>query len=174
MRRGAELLQAGHAKRALPLLVRAHQLAHNDVDVAINLAGAYMMIGRHDQAIPLMEAAAEQAPEHSMVWINLGAAYLGELDSSSPDQQARAITAFEKALELNPAAPSVNYNLGLIYRQRGDLEAASAQFKRAAAINPYDRDARTLLECLQHFQHLQHFQGETTQEFSSNGGNHDH
>ena len=149
MRRGATLLQTGRAHDALPLLKRAYQLAPDDVDAAINLGGAFVMLNRPQEAIPVLEKATDLAPDNSKIWINLGAAYLGNPILASSDKQAQAIAAFEKALELDPVAPSVNYNLGLIYRDQNDLPAAIAHFRRAAAINPRDLDARKLLNRLE-------------------------
>ena len=149
MQTGALLLQAGRAQDALPHLKRAFQLTPTDVDAAINLGGAYVMLNRPTQAIPILEKAADLDPENSKIWINLGAAYLGNPILATSDKQARAVTAFEKALELDPSAPSVNYNLGLILRDRGDMQGAIAQFRRAAAINPLDRDAHSLLARLE-------------------------
>jgi len=149
MAKGAKLLQTGRAQQALPLLHHAYGLEPDDVEAAINLGGAYVMLNRPQQAIPVLEEAVEQAPENSKVWINLAAAYLGNPILANAEKQERAIKAFEKALELDPAAPSVDYNLGLIYRDQGNRTAATAHLKRAAAINPLDLDARRLLEKLQ-------------------------
>ncbi len=142
-------MQAGRATDALPLLKRAYQLAPDDVDAAINLGGALVMINRPKDAIPVLEKATELAPKNSKIWINLGAAYLGNPILATSEKQTRAIAAFEKALELDPAAPSVNYNLGLIFRDRGDLPAAITHFRRAAVIDPRDLDARKLLDRLE-------------------------
>lgn len=149
MQTGASLLQTGRAQEALPHLKHAFQLAPTDVDAAINLGGAYVMLNRPNQAIPVLEKAADLDPENSKIWINLGAAYLGNPILATSEKQMRAVTAYEKALELDPAAPSVNYNVGLIFLDQGDVQAAIAQFRRAAAINPLDRDARSLLTKLE-------------------------
>jgi tetratricopeptide (TPR) repeat protein len=146
---GARLLQAGRAREALPFLQRAIELEPTDTDAAINLGGAHIMLNQHRKAVPILEQACAAQPGNSKIWINLGAAYLGNPVLATADQQTRAIAAFEKALELDPVAPSVNYNLGLIYRDQGDLAAAIAQFHRAVAVNPLDRDARRLLEKMQ-------------------------
>lgn len=148
MATGAQLLQAGRAKEALPLLHHAYQLRPDDVDAAINLGGVYVMLNRPKLAIPILEKATQLAPENSKLWINLGAAYLGNPILANQEKQGRAIAAFEKALELDPAAPSVNYNMGLIYRDQGNLAAAIEQFQRAVTINPLDRDAARMLERL--------------------------
>jgi Tfp pilus assembly protein PilF len=80
-----------------------------------------------------------------MIWINLAAAYLGNPVLATAEQQSQAIAAFENALQINPAAPNVHYNLGLIFVDRGERELAVAAFRRAVEVNPFDRDARQWL-----------------------------
>lgn len=56
----------------------------------------------------------------------------------------RARQSFKQNLEaatLNPADASAHYNLGLIYQQRGEYDAAVASFRRAIEIDPQDADA---------------------------------
>jgi tetratricopeptide (TPR) repeat protein len=138
---GTNLLEQGRVREAIPYLERAHQLDLDSVPALINLGGAYVMAGRHREAIPLLEAARDREPTDAMIWINLGAAYLGNPTIATPEQQMRAIAAFEQALELNPAAPSVHYNLGLIFLDRGETDLALAAFHQAVQVNPFDRDA---------------------------------
>jgi tetratricopeptide (TPR) repeat protein len=146
--RGAAYLQEGQAEKALPLLRRAHELLPDDVAVAINLAGALILQGRHDDAIPILERALAHEPENEMLWTNLGAAYLGNPILATDEQQQAAIVAFERAIEINPLAPSVHYNLGLIHRDRGETEQAIHRFRQAVQANPHDRDARRALQRL--------------------------
>ncbi len=119
------------------------------MDAAINLGAAYLMLGHYPKAVTVLEKAAALEPGSSQLWINLGAAYLGDPQTATLDDHQRAIAAFKRALELDPAAPSVDYNLGLIYSDQGDMDAALACFRRAAAINPLDRDAARMLNRLQ-------------------------
>lgn len=141
-------MEQGMAEEAIPYLERAYQLDTGSVPVLINLGGAYVMAGRHRQAIPLLETARDTEPENPMIWINLGAAYLGNRVLATPKQQMQAITAFERALELNPAAPNVHYNLGLIFADRDEADLAIAAFQQATRVNPFDRDARHWLRKL--------------------------
>jgi tetratricopeptide (TPR) repeat protein len=58
--------------------------------------------------------------------------------------QQRAKAAFKQNLEaatLNPADASAHYNLGLIYQQRGELDAARERFEKAIAIDSEEIDA---------------------------------
>jgi len=59
-------------------------------------------------------------------------------------QTQRARQAFKQNLEastLNPADASAHYNLGLLYQQRGEFEAAEKSFRRAIEIDPSEVDA---------------------------------
>jgi protein O-GlcNAc transferase len=147
--RGARLLEEGRAQEAISYLERANELSSDDAAVLINLGGAYVMAGRHRDAVPILERACDIEPDNAMIWINLGAAYLGNPVIATDKQQMRAIGAFEKALELNPGAPNVHYNLGLIFVDRGETELAVAAFRRALQTNPFDGDARHWLQKLQ-------------------------
>lgn len=149
LNRGAELLEEGKAQEAIGLLEQALQSDSESVPALINLGGAYIMAGRHQEAVPLLEAARDREPENAMIWINLGAAYLGNPVLASGEEQMQAIRAFEAALELNPTAPNVHYNLGLIFVERREQELATAAFRRAVQVNPFDRDARNWLRRLE-------------------------
>ncbi|MCD6290419.1 MAG: tetratricopeptide repeat protein [Anaerolineae bacterium] len=149
LNQGARLLSARRPGEAVAVLEEAYMLAPDNVAVAINLGGAYVMQGRFSKAIPVLETASQQEPENAMVWVNLAAAYLGRLEFSTREMQDRAIAAFEQALLVNPRTPNVNYNLGLIYKERGDLERAAAHFWRALEVDPNDRDARLWLDRIQ-------------------------
>jgi Flp pilus assembly protein TadD len=145
---GARLLEQGRAKEAAPLLQQALEIEPQNVPALINLGGAYVMVGRHREAIAPLEAAREEEPHNPMIWINLGAAYLGNPVVATPEQQMRAIQAFQRAVELDPASPNVHYNLGLIFVDRGDDDLAVAAFRQALVVNPHDRDARSWLRKL--------------------------
>ncbi|MEM7334780.1 MAG: tetratricopeptide repeat protein [Chloroflexota bacterium] len=147
-RRGTELLRRGEASRAMVLLERAHKIDPAHVDAAINLSGAYILQKKFKQAVAILEPLKEQDEENAMVWVNLGAAYLGNPILAKDDNQLNAIDAFKKALDINPVAPNVAYNIGLIYRDRKETDLAIEWFNKAIKANPLDKDARNLIEKL--------------------------
>jgi tetratricopeptide (TPR) repeat protein len=149
LNQGARLLQQGKAEEAIGKLELAYDLDSESVPTLINLGGAYVMAGRHTEAVPLLETASDAEPHNAMIWINLGAAYLGNPVLATPEKQMRAIRAFEKALELDPAAPNVHYNLGLIFVDRKETDLATAAFRQAIQVNPLDRDAHYWLRKLE-------------------------
>lgn len=147
-RRGTELLHAGQVPQATHMLELAHKLDPNHPDAAINLGGAYILSKKFSKAVAVLEPLSQQTPDHVMVWTNLGAAYLGNPVLAKDEDQLKAINAFERALDLNPIAPNVAYNLGLIHRDRQETDKAIFWFNKAIQANPNDRDARTLLQRL--------------------------
>lgn len=146
---GTRLLHQGQANEALPLLEEAYELRPKHADAAINLSGAYILTKRFSKAIPVLEMLSDQHPDNAMVWTNLGAAYLGNPVLAQDEHQIKAIAAFEQAIQINPVAPNVAYNIGLIYRDRKEYEYAIYWFRQAIRANPADRDARSLLAKLE-------------------------
>jgi tetratricopeptide (TPR) repeat protein len=147
-RRGSELLHRGKINEAVTVLQKAHSLNPDHFDASLNLSGAYILTKKFKQAAALLEMLREKAPNNVMVWTNLGAAYLGNPVLARDEEQLKAITAFEEALAIDPIAPNVAYNIGLIYRDRRQYEMAIAWFKRALQANPNDKDAQNLIDKL--------------------------
>lgn len=146
---GARMLHAQRPAEALEPLRRAHALAPDDPDVAINLGGALIMTSKWRQAVRVLEAAVAQHPDNPRLWLNLAAAYLGRLETASLSAQDKAIAAYQHALTLDPIAHSAHYNIALIYAERGDLTAAETWFSAALHANPTDRDAALWLRRLE-------------------------
>ncbi len=142
---GARLLGQNRPGEAAAKLEQAAALLPDDPDVAINLGGAYILQGRYNKAVTVLERASQVAPDNAMVWTNLAAAYLGNLNLSGPQQQSKAIAAYERALRIDATAPNVHYNLGLIYNDRKDWLQAKACFSSALEADPNDADARQWL-----------------------------
>lgn len=144
MTQATYLLTQGKGKEAIPLLERCFKFRPDDVDVLTNLGGAYVLSGRHRQAIPVLERATEIAPNNPAVWSNLAAAYLGKLVTATSDRQQRALDAYRRVIEIDPAYPNVHYHIGLIHIDRREWDDAHEAFTRALQTNPNDDDARTM------------------------------
>lgn len=145
---GAWLLRSNRPQAAVEKLQPLYEQAPTNADVAINLGGAYILLARWNQAVRVLSKATELHQHNPMLWCNLAAAYLGRLELAGPQQQLRAIRAYERALALDAATPHVHYHLGLIYKEQGDLSRALAYFQEALAVNPNDRDALHWIERL--------------------------
>lgn len=148
LNQSAQLLSQNRPGDALRALEPYYDADPTDPDIAINVGGAYILQRKWDKAVKVLSKATDAHPENAMLWTNLGAAQLGSLETAGPQQQARAIAAYERALQNDPLAPNVHYHLGLIYKERGELVRAAAFFQRALEVNPADRDAAQWLERL--------------------------
>jgi tetratricopeptide (TPR) repeat protein len=129
----------------MDLLEQAYELNPDNPDLLLNLGGAYILGKQWKKALAVLEPLSERQPSNPMVWTNLGAAYLGNPILATDEKQQRAIGAFKLAIALDPSAPNVAYNLGLIYRDRKEYEEAISWFQRALKTNPRDRDARNFI-----------------------------
>lgn len=147
-REGVRLLHAGQAGKAIALLEPLHKRRQQDVEVALNLGGAYILQQRYAEARQVLEPATAHAPDNANLWVNLAAARLGPLEESTREQQDEAIAAYQRALAANDQAANVHYMLGLIYRAREEELRAAAHFTRALEQNPEDRDAQRMLSAI--------------------------
>lgn len=144
----ARLLQQNRPEEAEELLLPLYESAPEHIDVLINLSGAYILQRKWDKAVRLLEKAAKVHPDNAMLWMNMGAAQLGRLDTAGPQQQERAIEAYQRALQVNAETPNAHYHLALIYKERGEMTRSAAFFQRALEVNPADADARYWLDRL--------------------------
>jgi tetratricopeptide (TPR) repeat protein len=76
--------------------------------------------GLRDEAVAYREAGYERQQQ-------------GDLDG--------ALTAYQKAAELDPSYPVPHNDVGVIYEQRGEVERAKQAYERALAIDPDYPDA---------------------------------
>jgi tetratricopeptide (TPR) repeat protein len=146
---GTHLLGSGKAQAALPLLEKVYAADGHNFDAALNLSGACILTRRFKKAVGILEPLSAEYPDNAQVWTNLGAAYLGNPVLATDEQQQQAITAFKRALEVNPIAHSVAYNIGLIYRDRQETEEAKRWFRLAIKHDPLDQHARNHLHRLE-------------------------
>jgi tetratricopeptide (TPR) repeat protein len=144
----ARLLNQNRPGEAITKLQPFYDKAPTHPDLAINLGGAYILQRKWARAVAVLSKAAAAHPANAMLWTNLAAAELGRLETAGPQQQERAIQAYQQALEADTEAPNVHYHLGLIYKERGEFNRASAFFQRALEVLPSDKDALYWLERL--------------------------
>lgn len=141
LRASARMLSQNRPKEAIEILEPLYKVAPDNIDVACNLGGAYILLRKWDRAVSMLEKATNLHPKNAMLWTNLAAAYLGRLETAGPQQQMRAIGAYKQALDVDARTPNVHYHLGLIYKERNELEPARDAFQQALEINPSDNDA---------------------------------
>ncbi|HUS93989.1 MAG TPA: tetratricopeptide repeat protein [Patescibacteria group bacterium] len=146
---GTRLLHQGKAQEAIPFLKQAVQMQPENVDAVINLSGALILDRQFRQAIAILEPFKDLPSNNAMLWINLGAAYLGNPVLARESDQKSAIEAFERALEIDPLAPSVAYNIGLVYEDRKEFMESVFWFGKAVQANPHDEHAQRKIKRLE-------------------------
>ena len=142
VRRGTMLLQRGRHNQAVEVLERALEAAPEDFDAGLNLSAAYIQAKKFKDAVPILEDLKKREPRNAMVYTNLGAAYLGNPVLADEETQFKAVSAFIRALEIEPTTPNVAYNIGLIHRDRKEWAAAIQWFELALEAKPDDEDAQ--------------------------------
>ena len=102
------------------------------VEPTIAAATARMQAQDPAGAARILEAITAREPSNGRAWRMLGMAYQGakELD--------KALAAHRKALEIEPGAPQVLYNLGTAYALKQDARAAFEWLGRAKATRKLD------------------------------------
>jgi cytochrome c-type biogenesis protein CcmH/NrfG len=83
-----------------------------------------------------LEAEVLARPDNVEAWVLLGHAYF------DAGENAKAIGAYEKSLELSPGNADVLTDLGVMYRRNGKPEKAVEAFDRAIAADPSHQTAR--------------------------------
>ncbi len=126
-RSGAALVRLGDLERAIPRLERAVELHPLDVETRSLLADTLLGAGRFERAVEHWRELAAQRPRRARHWSNLGAA-LGR-----SGQAAQAVTALERALELEPEAPARRARLAFARHAAGDPGGAVRELSALAA-----------------------------------------
>jgi tetratricopeptide (TPR) repeat protein len=135
---GLKRLHAGENKAALPLLLKARELAPRHVDLLNALGECFSRLDRPREAVEVFDTALSVAPEARLHFGRaLALEDLRELDA--------ARLAFEQAVKLDPAHAEALARLALLAVQRGDLTGARDLGARAVAINPRQATARIAL-----------------------------
>lgn len=129
-----------------------------------NLAKAYMMLGKYEEAILPLETAT---PRYNIfnTWLDLGVCYhrTGQLN--------KAIEAYLHSISLNPNYPLTCANLGQAYNQIKDYKNGENYLIRAVRLNPKQFDAYYNLISLYINEKQKDKMNSTIQALLNNGGN---
>jgi len=114
-----------HFKRAL-------ELNHDDPQTQNNLAALYLDMQRWDDAIRYFKLASSNLtfPRQDLALAGLGYAYLQKEDYLS------ALSAYQKALTLNPDLPQAHYGLGQTYEELGKTDQGIGEYQKALSEVP--------------------------------------
>jgi len=98
-------------------------------------AQCLLALGRASEARAAAGEAERHGPTEAAFWDALGSLL------SYANDQARALTAYDRALTLAPNNPSFIFNRATVRRFLGDLIGAESDYDRVIALNPADSEA---------------------------------
>jgi protein O-GlcNAc transferase len=105
------------------------------VDLLARQAQEAIQAGRFLQAREKLLEALKHAPHNPVLWTYLGLAdtQLNNLDAGIAD--------FQKVLSFAPRDAQTHFNLGLLYRRKGDSQKALQMYQRGLGLDPKDAAA---------------------------------
>ena len=132
---GVAAFTAGNSAAAALAFEAAVEKAPTLPEVRVNLALAYLRLGRAADAVTQLEKATSLGSGEARVQFQLGGAYV--------EMQAldKAVAAFEVGLATQPdmtdaLAYEAAVTLGAVYFAKGQIEKAAAQFEKTLAVRP--------------------------------------
>jgi tetratricopeptide (TPR) repeat protein len=112
----------------------------NALNNAFNEGVAALAAKQYDIAATNLEKAAEVDPSQPAVWANLADAYVGQAAKKTgtefDDLMAKAITDYQKSIELKPDEAGTHNNYGLALAKTRKIPEAEAELKKAAELDP--------------------------------------
>lgn len=143
---GLALLQSEQSAAAIVELETAVRLGRHDPSLLGNLAQAYAIAGRHEEAHQIYRRAQRLAPSH---WpYAMGAAIALAQQGKAAEAESMLLALAER----HPHEAWLRYNLGNVQRDLQKLQEAEHSFRAALAITPADPDAQMGLGTVLHRQ----------------------
>lgn len=136
---GAMLLDAGRPSDAVAAFRRAIELDPTSAVARRGLGRALLASGDASTAIPFLEADAREHPPGTAPWGLLASAWfnLGLLRSGARDFDG-ALQAFDRALDIEPAALDVLRAKAAALRSSGRVSSAANVYRQCAELAPAD------------------------------------
>ena len=123
MNRGNGLLEKGDAIAAIEVYTRALRLSPESTDVRLNLANAYLLAGRPDDAVPMCRQTLELDLNSAAAYYLLGCALLRE------NRPELAAEAFQQSWKIDPAVPALDFQTGMAQQELGQIPDAIRDFE---------------------------------------------
>src|SRR5205823_1837715 len=127
---GKGLVENRHFAEALPYLQRAVELRSTDLDARLDLANAYLLLVKSDDAIREGDEALRLEPKSAEAYYIVGSANL-RLRRFEP-----ASKALQVSKQLDPSVAAVSFQLGRAHEGLGQWEAARAALQDAVNLEP--------------------------------------
>jgi Flp pilus assembly protein TadD len=134
LREAEGYLELGMPRQTLALLDRIEQPGTFKGQILFLKGDALRSLENYQEAVPLLVDAVDLAPSNIHAWMALGWCYkrIGRLDE--------AIDSLERAHEVEPTEPLIDYNLACYYSLKGVKHRALDYLSRAISTNPRFKD----------------------------------
>jgi tetratricopeptide (TPR) repeat protein len=129
-----------YADRAYELMTQLMRVAPSSVWLHYATAEVHASLQRYDLAIGEYRNVLAMEPRMPGIHFRLGRAILQ--GSKEPNAVEQALQEFELELNISPDNSDAEYEIGEIYRQRGEFETALAHFSKAVQHHPDFTQAR--------------------------------
>ncbi|HNY12611.1 MAG TPA: trypsin-like peptidase domain-containing protein [Candidatus Wallbacteria bacterium] len=117
--------------KALEFFNKAYAIDSDDTSTIFYIGYCNVMLGNFEEAIDAYEKAAELEPEDPAILLALGEAYY------NTDKLDESVKALKKSIQYSDKDyPEAHYDLGLVYIQMKDQEAAAGELKKLKKLNP--------------------------------------
>ncbi len=124
----------GQFDRSIELYNRSLALDSGFLPARIHLAQAYFTTDRLDDAEREFAASSEREPRSAAALYGLGGIALRRQENEA------AIEFYRRALDIEPGATQIHYNLAQAYRKTGDREAAKRHLEIRGTVKPSVHD----------------------------------
>lgn len=132
---GAAYFKAGQSADAIAPMQRAAALTPNDVEVHMNLAIVFGILGHLDQAEISYKRALELNPDFSAAYDALGGVF------KASNRLEEAETSYRRALKIKPDCAEVHCHLAILLHQMGRVHEARDSYILALHYNALFPDA---------------------------------
>ena len=130
MNRGNGLLEKGDAAAAIDVYSKALRLSPESTDVRLNLANAYLLADRPDDAVPLCRQTLELDSNSAAAYYLLGCALLRK------NQAEPAAEAFQQSWKIDPAVPALDFQMGMAQEELGQIPDGIRDFENVIRAVP--------------------------------------
>lgn len=143
--------QADRAQDARAALERWAELAPSNPEALLGLADVATREGDFAKAEELYERLAQTDPDSAdRMYVNVGIAIMNKRSLTTADRE-RAVTAFEKGLEINPDYARAHFEMAMALlgvNRLGEARGHFARFVELAPDDPRAAQAKSIMEAL--------------------------
>lgn len=132
---GASPSPAQEKRDEITRLEEALRADPQNLEILISLGNKYYDTSQYEQAIKYYSRALTIDPKNVDVRVDIGSSYF------SLKQYDKALETFKTATEINPNHVNAWYNLGVVYKAKGDVAGTRLAWERFLALKPKGAEA---------------------------------